>query len=153
MDPTGLEVFGDLGALQVPLVMCMLVGWVVTCLCMLQGIKSMGKVVYFTATFPFLVMIVLAIAGLQLPGAHKVIIGHSGRQVIWCPQRCHLFSAGVLILLLPHPRAYTTFSSPAGEHCWTCTCGEKLPSKLYTPSLLGRGGWSHLGRTTTSTLR
>uniref|UniRef100_A0A8C3F9Q2 Transporter n=1 Tax=Chrysemys picta bellii TaxID=8478 RepID=A0A8C3F9Q2_CHRPI len=59
----------DPGPVRWPLAICLLVAWIVIFLCMLKGIRSSGKVVYFTATFPYLVLIVLIIRGATLDGS------------------------------------------------------------------------------------
>ncbi|XP_048693686.1 LOW QUALITY PROTEIN: sodium-dependent proline transporter-like [Caretta caretta] len=59
----------DPGPVRWPLAVCLLVAWIVIFLCMLKGIRSSGKVVYFTATFPYLVLIVLIIRGATLEGS------------------------------------------------------------------------------------
>ncbi|KAG7489634.1 sodium-and chloride-dependent GABA transporter ine-like isoform X1 [Solea senegalensis] len=48
--------------------------WVIVYLCIFKGVKSTGKVVYFTAIFPYFVLFALLINNLQLPGAKKGIL-------------------------------------------------------------------------------
>ncbi|XP_065298595.2 sodium-dependent proline transporter-like isoform X1 [Dermacentor albipictus] len=59
----------DLGVIRWDLSLCLLASWVVVFLCLMKGVKSTGKVVYFTATFPYLVLIILLVKGVTLPGA------------------------------------------------------------------------------------
>merc|ERR1719323_1961736 len=49
--------------------LCLLLSWTIVCLCLIKGIKSSGKVVYFSATFPCLLLITLMIYGLLQDGA------------------------------------------------------------------------------------
>ncbi|RUS89267.1 hypothetical protein EGW08_002941 [Elysia chlorotica] len=62
----GLENFGGL---RWPLFGCLCLAWFIVFLCLCKGVKSSGKVVYVTATFPYLVLSILLIRGLTLPGA------------------------------------------------------------------------------------
>jgi len=48
--------------------LCLLLAWIVVALCMLRGIQTTGKVVYFTATFPYLVLLIFVIKGCTLEG-------------------------------------------------------------------------------------
>ncbi|XP_066910380.1 inactive sodium-dependent neutral amino acid transporter B(0)AT3-like [Clytia hemisphaerica] len=51
------------------LILCLLLSWVLVYACVVKGVKSSGKAVYFTATFPYLILIILLIAGALLTGA------------------------------------------------------------------------------------
>ncbi|XP_071848012.1 sodium- and chloride-dependent glycine transporter 1-like isoform X2 [Apostichopus japonicus] len=60
---------GDIGGMNWHLVGCLAASWIVVGLCISKGVKSSGKVVYFTAVFPFVVLIILFFRGITLPGA------------------------------------------------------------------------------------
>ena len=51
------------------LTLCLLLSWLLVYACVVKGVKSSGKAVYFTATFPYLILIILLIAGALLSGA------------------------------------------------------------------------------------
>ena len=61
--------FVSTGRIKWDLTLCLAISWIVVFLCLSKGIKSSGKVVYFTATFPYLILIVLLVRGLLLEGA------------------------------------------------------------------------------------
>ncbi|XP_069664862.1 sodium-dependent proline transporter-like isoform X2 [Haliaeetus albicilla] len=60
---------GDPGAVQWPLALCLLAAWIIVFFCTLKGIHSSGKMVYVTATFPYLVILTLIIWGATLDGS------------------------------------------------------------------------------------
>ncbi|XP_013399591.1 sodium- and chloride-dependent glycine transporter 1 [Lingula anatina] len=63
------EGFHDMGGVRWQLALCLLLAWTIVGLCLIKGIKSSGKVAYFTAFFPYVVLLVLLIRGLTLPGS------------------------------------------------------------------------------------
>ena len=52
---------------------CLFLAWVVIFLCIRKGIKSSGKVVYVTATVPYVLLLVLFFRGITLEGAGEGI--------------------------------------------------------------------------------
>uniref|UniRef100_A0A7N6AHN7 Transporter n=1 Tax=Anabas testudineus TaxID=64144 RepID=A0A7N6AHN7_ANATE len=57
------------GSLQWWMVVCLASAWCVVYICFIRGIESMGKAVYVTATFPYLVLTIFLVRALTLPGA------------------------------------------------------------------------------------
>uniref|UniRef100_A0A8C6TME5 Transporter n=1 Tax=Neogobius melanostomus TaxID=47308 RepID=A0A8C6TME5_9GOBI len=62
------------GAISYEMVLCLLATWIIVYFCMWKGVKSTGKVVYFTALFPYLVLVVMLAHGVTLPGALDGIV-------------------------------------------------------------------------------
>ncbi|XP_067291726.1 solute carrier family 6 member 16b [Pseudorasbora parva] len=52
---------------------CLLLAWVIVCLAMYKGIKSTGKVMYFSSVFPYVVLLCFLIRGVTLDGASEGI--------------------------------------------------------------------------------
>uniref|UniRef100_A0A1I8J7H8 Transporter n=1 Tax=Macrostomum lignano TaxID=282301 RepID=A0A1I8J7H8_9PLAT len=63
-----------IGPPQWHVTLCLLLAWIIIYACLLKGVKTSGKVVYFTATFPYLVLVILLIRGATLEGAKEGII-------------------------------------------------------------------------------
>ncbi|KAJ8266349.1 hypothetical protein GJAV_G00129390 [Gymnothorax javanicus] len=57
------------GSIRWEVCLLLLVAWILNYLCIFKGVKSTGKVVYFTALFPYVTLVALLINNMQLPGA------------------------------------------------------------------------------------
>ncbi|XP_013390683.1 sodium- and chloride-dependent neutral and basic amino acid transporter B(0+) isoform X2 [Lingula anatina] len=66
---SGLETFSDLTGISWQLSLCLLLAWIIDFFCLFRSVKSSGKVVYFTAIFPYVVLIILLIRGALLSGS------------------------------------------------------------------------------------
>uniref|UniRef100_A0A8C5G4N4 Transporter n=1 Tax=Gouania willdenowi TaxID=441366 RepID=A0A8C5G4N4_GOUWI len=62
------------GGLHTGQVLCFLLAWAISYLFVVRGVRSTGKVVYFTATFPYLVLFIYLIRGFTLHGAINGIL-------------------------------------------------------------------------------
>ncbi|CAL4138729.1 unnamed protein product [Meganyctiphanes norvegica] len=63
----------DMGSMRWELVGCLFLAWLVVAAALAKGVKSSGKVVYFTAIYPYVVLFILFVRGITLPGAYKGI--------------------------------------------------------------------------------
>lgn len=59
----------DMGGIKWDLALCLLLSWTVVIVCLVKGIKTSGKVVYFAATFPYVILITLLVTGFCQKGA------------------------------------------------------------------------------------
>merc|ERR1719369_1089708 len=81
--------FSSMGGINWPVAGCLLLAWLLVMLCLVKGVKSAGKVVWFTALFPYLVLVMLLIRGVTLPGALE------GIKYFLYPDWCKLASVQV----------------------------------------------------------
>ncbi|XP_046387428.1 sodium- and chloride-dependent GABA transporter 1-like [Ischnura elegans] len=57
------------GRLQWHVVICLFAAWSMAAICLIRGIASVGKVMYFMTIFPFLILFALLVRGITLEGA------------------------------------------------------------------------------------
>ncbi|XP_071087304.1 sodium-dependent proline transporter-like [Haliotis cracherodii] len=68
---TGLH---EMDGLQWHLVVVLFAAWVIIFLCLMKGVKSVGKVVYVTAPLPYILLTVIIVRAMMLPGSLQGII-------------------------------------------------------------------------------
>ncbi|XP_052471795.1 sodium- and chloride-dependent GABA transporter 2-like [Carassius gibelio] len=64
----------EIGKINWEILLCLIAMWIICYFCIWKGVKSTGKVVYFTATFPYVMLLALLIRGLTLDGALKGVV-------------------------------------------------------------------------------
>ena len=89
---------GEAGYVNWKLALCLLLAWFIVLICLIRGIQSLGKVVYFTALFPYLMLSILLIRGATLPGAAKGIefyvkpdFARLADARVWCDAATQIF--------------------------------------------------------------
>ncbi|XP_012684313.2 solute carrier family 6 member 4a [Clupea harengus] len=64
----------DLGSVNWQLALCLLFIFTIVYFSIWKGVKTSGKVVWVTATFPYLVLLILLVRGATLPGAWRGVV-------------------------------------------------------------------------------
>ena len=64
----------DIGLVNLKLAVCLFVAWVLVYFCIWKGIRTTGKVVYVTATLPYVFLVILFTRALTLPGSLDGIV-------------------------------------------------------------------------------
>ncbi|RUS69231.1 hypothetical protein EGW08_023006, partial [Elysia chlorotica] len=111
----GLE---DFGSIHWSMFWCLSLTWFVVFLCLCKGIKSSGKVVYVTSTFPYMVMSILLAKCMSLPGASeglKWYLFPKWEKIasfkVWCDSATQVFfSTGVACGSLSTLASYNKFN-------------------------------------------
>ncbi|KAJ8247280.1 hypothetical protein GJAV_G00244500 [Gymnothorax javanicus] len=117
----------DISPVNWRLALCMLGIWIICYFSCWKGVKSTGKVVYFTATFPYVTLLVLLIRGVTLPGASEGIVyylkpDHTrlADPQVWVDAATQiLFSSGVCMGSLTGLGSYNRFNNDCLKDCFT----------------------------------
>ncbi|XP_021182838.3 sodium- and chloride-dependent glycine transporter 1 [Helicoverpa armigera] len=88
----------QIGGIVWPVFWCNVICWIIVYLCICNGVKSVGKIVYFTVIFPYVVLTALFIRGVTLPGAWKGILfyilpdwGQLKKPKVWADAATQIF--------------------------------------------------------------
>ncbi|KAJ8411231.1 hypothetical protein AAFF_G00172370 [Aldrovandia affinis] len=114
-----------LGPVRWELALCMLLAWVICYFCIWKGVKSTGKVVYFTATFPYLMLFILFFRGVTLPGAWEGIkyylypdIYRIANMDVWCDAATQVFFSHTVCLgVLTALGSYNKYNNDCYKDC------------------------------------
>ncbi|KAM8903736.1 sodium- and chloride-dependent GABA transporter 2-like isoform 2-T2 [Spinachia spinachia] len=138
----------EMGSIRWDLVLCLIAMWVICYFCIWKGVKSTGKVVYFTATFPYVMLLILLIRGLSLPGALQGVLyyllpdpSRLADPQVWMEAGAQiLFSYSVGVGSLIVLGSYNTYNNNCYKDClWLCllNSGTSVVAGFAVFSVLG----------------
>ncbi|XP_055359534.1 sodium- and chloride-dependent GABA transporter 3-like [Betta splendens] len=142
---SGIE---QLGSVRWELALCLLACWVFCYFCIWKGVRSSGKVAYFTATFPYVMLLILLIRGLTLPGAWEGIYFYLYPEVhrlanleVWLEAGSQIFfSYSLTIGTLNVLSSYNDYNNNCYKDCfWLCllNSGTSFVAGFVVFSVLG----------------
>ncbi|KAM9467461.1 sodium- and chloride-dependent GABA transporter 2-like [Clarias gariepinus] len=114
-----------LGLPHYDLTLCLLLVWIICYFCIWKGVKTTGKVVYFTATFPYVMLLILFFRGVTLPGAGAGIsyylypdISKLANPDVWCDAGTQVFfSYAVCQGVLTALGSYNKYNNDCYKDC------------------------------------
>ncbi|KAB7498642.1 Sodium-dependent serotonin transporter [Armadillidium nasatum] len=119
------EGLDDLGTLNPGLVICGFITYLLLYLSLFKGVKSSGKVVWVTATLPYVILTLLLIRGALLPGASDGLLYYikpsisalSNMQVWYEAAQQVFFSVGAGFGVHLSYASYNTFNNNCYRDC------------------------------------
>nr|XP_046267391.1 sodium- and chloride-dependent GABA transporter 2-like isoform X1 [Scatophagus argus] len=116
----------EVGSLRWELVFCLVLTWIICYFCVWKGIKSTGKAAYITATFPFIMLLILLIRGVTLPGALDGIIYYLYPDIsrlsdpqVWMDAGTQIFfSYAIGLGFLTSLGSYNTYNNDCYRDCF-----------------------------------
>ncbi|KYM78572.1 Sodium- and chloride-dependent glycine transporter 2 [Atta colombica] len=138
----------NFGGIRWELFGCLTLAWVVCFLCLVRGIQTIGKVVYFTALFPYIILTILLIRGVTLDGADNGMLWYIypdfsklGGANVWADAASQIFySLGIGCGSLVTLASYSNFSNNCHRDAIFVTC-----TNLFTSVFAGLVIFSILG--------
>lgn len=119
----GLE---SIGQIQWHLALCFFAAWVMVYLCLIKGVKTVGKVVYVTATLPYILLVIILIRGLTLPGSLDGVLFYITPEFerlkdgkVWAEAAIQIFySSGIVWGALITMASYNKFHNKCLRDCY-----------------------------------